>query len=163
MCLLFVTLTSQGQNDKILANIRSDFQLIDSEEDIDKILAYDLKNVEETELHVIKAYQAVATCMMAKYVFSPLSKLKYFNTGKKNLEELILKGKEVENIYLRLLLQLNVPRSLNYNKNIEEDVSFIQASLGASTIDMTYKDTMIKNLVSVAKKDQLKDILLQMM
>ena len=110
---------------------------------------------------MIKAYQAAGICMMANYVNSPVSKLKYFNKGKNNLEELIEEGKEVENVYLRLLLQLNVPGMLSYNKNIEEDVAFLDSTLAKSSIDVFYKKLMIENLVSVAKKETLKEALLQ--
>ena len=109
----------KAQENTFLETIRLDFQEIKNEDDIEKILAFEYDNVLETELEMIKAYQAAGTCMMANYVFSPISKLKYFNEGKKHLEKLISKSKEVENVYLRLLIQLNVPRSLNYHKNIK--------------------------------------------
>ncbi len=159
--LMFVTLIPQAaQENKALEMIRSEFQEINSEEDIEKILTFQNEGASKNELLMIKAYQAAATCMMANYVFSPMSKLKYFNEGKKNLEELILSKKDVENVYLRLLLQLNVPTILNYDENIEEDVAYLDATLAKSPIDLTYKNAMIKNLVSVAKKKELKDVLL---
>lgn len=152
---------SRAQENKPLETVRIEFQGIKSEADIEKLLAFDNNNVKASELQVIKAYQAAGTCMMANYVFSPISKLKYFNEGKKNLEELISREKEVENVYLRLLLQLNVPHMLNYHKNIDEDVAFLDASLAKAPIDLSYKKIMIENLVSVAKKQEVKEFLLQ--
>ena len=158
--LLLVNLLSRAQEDTSLETIRLEFQEIQDEADIEKILAFDYKNAKEAEQEMIKAYQAAGTCMRANYETSPISKLKYFNEGKKILEELISEGKEVENVYLRLLLQLNVPHMLNYHKNIDEDVAFLDASLAKAPIDLSYKKLMIENLLSVAKKEELKEILL---
>lgn len=152
---------SRAQENKYLETVRIEFQGIKSEADIEKLLAFENNNVKASELQLIRAYQAAGTCMRANYVFSPISKLKYFNEGKKNLEELISRDKEVENVYLRLLLQLNVPHMLNYHKNIDEDVAFLDASLAEAPIDLSYKRIMIENLVSVAKKKELKEVLLQ--
>lgn len=161
VALLLLNLMSNAQENTALEMVRLEFQEIKNEADIEKLLAFEAKNAKEDELQLIKAYQAAGTCMMANYVSSAVSKLKYFKAGKKDLEELILKGKEVENVYLRLLLQLNVPRLLNYRKNIEEDMAYLESSLAKAPIDVSYKKTMIENLVSVAKKQEVKEVLLQ--
>ncbi len=152
---------SQAQESDLLIKMRSEFQEINSEADIKKILDFNLENIDINEQQLIEAYQATATCMLAEYDLSPMSKLKYFNEGKKKLEELITIKKGVENVYLRLLLQLNVPRILSYYKNIEEDVAYLESSLATAPIDVSYKYAMIKNLISVAKKNELKEVLLQ--
>lgn len=147
--------------DRILQNTRFAFQQIKSEEDIESI---NLINVDEAELdnrNIIRAYQAAATCMKAKYVFSSVSKLKYFNNGRKRLDSLIENNKTVEKVYLRLLIQLNVPRLLNYYQEIDGDIVFLERHLADAPIDLIYKQTMIKNLVGVADKKEIKDILLQ--
>ena len=152
---------SQAQESDLLIKMRSEFQEINSEADIKKILDFNLENIDINDQQLIEAYQATATCMLAEYDLSPMSKLKYFNEGKKKLEELITIKKGVENVYLRLLLQLNVPRILSYYKNIEEDVAYLESSLATAPIDVSYKYAMIKNLISVAKKNELKKVLLQ--
>ena len=159
--LMFVTLSSVARNKNDLETIRSQFQVIESEEDIENIILFEGDSLNSSEDQMIKAYKAAATCMMANYVFSPKAKLKYFNEGKKELETLISSAKEVENVYLRLLLQLNVPKVLNYNENIEEDVAFLEENMAESEIDLAYKNIMIENLVSVTKKKDLKETLLQ--
>jgi hypothetical protein len=158
---MFVTLLSQAQENTGLMKMRSEFQEISSEADIKKFLDFEYENTDVNEIQLIEAYQATATCMLANYVFSPVSKLKYFNEGKEKLEELILARKGVENVYLRLLLQLKVPQILSYYKNIEEDVAYLESSLAAAPIELSYKYAMIKNLVSLAKKNELKEVLLQ--
>jgi len=161
VALLLVNLMGRAQENTALQKIRLEFQEIQDKADIERILAFDYYNAKEAEQEMIKAYQAAGTCMRANYETSPISKLKYFNEGKKDLDELIRTGKEVENIYLRLLLQLNVPRLLNYNKNIEEDMAFLDTSLAKSPIDLSYKKLMIENLIRVADKEELKEVLLQ--
>ena len=137
------------------------FQEINDEADIDKIRSFDLAIGNENEGETIRAYQAAATCMMANYVFSPTSKLKYFNEGKQLLETLILAEKTVEKVYIRLLIQLNVPRILNYHKNIEADIIYLEKYLVEAPINLAYKKTMLSNLVSISKKKDVKNALLK--
>ena len=142
-----------------LDRVRQDFQDIDSEEDIERIIAISI-DTDQPDASTAKAYQAASTCMLAEYVFSPIRKLKYFNQGKTSLEELIAEQKSVENVYLRLLIQLNIPRLLNYYKNIDQDIAYLEAELPMAKIDVDYKYTMIRNLVTLADKDELKEVLL---
>ena len=157
---MFVTLGATAQN-KDLVIIRAAFQGIQSEEDIEKILSFEVQENESEELNIIMAYKAAGECMMAEYVFSPISKLKYFNRGKKNLEAAIAKGKHVENIYLRLLIQLNVPKMLNYNDEVTGDIEFLEDRLPSSSIDPDYKRLMMENLLQVTKKKEQREALLQ--
>ena len=150
---------SQAQESLFLDELRQNFQEISSEEDIEKIIGMSIDSGNPSA-STAKAYQAASTCMMAEYVFSPIKKLKYFNQGKTTLEQLIAEQKSVENVYLRLLIQLNIPRLLNYYKNIDEDIAYLEAELPAAEIDVDYKYTMIRNLVTLADKDEIKDVLL---
>lgn len=160
LILLFVTLKLSSQQEIDLEITRSAFQEISAEDDIDKIRSFDFPFGNENEWETIRAYQAAATCMMANYVFKPLSKLKYFNEGRKELEILIEEGKTVEKVYLRLLIQLNVPRILNYYKDIETDIIFLVRNMVDAPISISYKKIMINNLVSITKKKDLKEALL---
>lgn len=152
---------SYTQDADLLEAIRSDFQRIESEEDIEKILAYKIDGLAKNEYEIINAYQAAGTCMMANYVFGPKSKLDYFKQGKGELEELILSNKDVEKVYLRLLIQLNIPKFLNYHADIENDILFLQEHMASSSLDPSLKETMIENLLSVAKKQDVKDALVE--
>ena len=161
LVFLFVTLMSNSQKKAGLQLVRSEFQNIKSEEDIEKVLAFNSEEVSLEEMEIIEAYKASATCMRAEFVFAPKNKLKYFNEGKKQLEALIVSGIDVEKIYLRLLLQLSIPRILNYHENIESDVAYLDKALAKAPIELSYKYVMIKNLVSAARKEELKDFILQ--
>ncbi len=142
-----------------LDNMRQSFQAITSEEDIQEIMDISIDS-RDPDASTVRAYQAASTCMMAEYVFSTIKKLKYFNQGKSSLENLIAEEKSVENIYLRLLIQLNIPRLLNYYKNVDEVIAFLESQLPAAKIDVEYKYNMIRNLVTLADKDELKEVLL---
>lgn len=67
-------------------------------------------------------FKAMSELMMCNHVFSPLSKLSYFNSGKKLLETAIQKDpKNIELRFFRFSTQSNVPALLNYSSNINED------------------------------------------
>lgn len=151
--------TSVAQNSSFLDELRQNFQKINSEDDIEQIMGMSIDS-NEPEASTAKAYQAASTCMMAEYAFSPVKKIKYFNQGKTSLDELIAEDKSVENVYLRLLVQLNSPRLLNYYQNIDEDIAFLEAELPEAKIDVDYKYIMIRNLVTLADKNELKEVLL---
>lgn len=159
LSILFLFLSAQAQENDTLEQVRKDFQLIKGENDIEQLLEVEINESDPDAIRV-QAYQAAGTCMMAEYVFSPIKKLKYFSEGKEWLESSIRKEKSVESVYCRLLIQLNVPRILNYHQDIEEDIAFLQAELPNAKIDIDYKNTMIRNLVTLTGKDELKQSLL---
>ena len=159
--LLFVTLMLNAQDKNDLELIRTSFQKIKSEDDVNSILAFQIETSDRSEVNIVEAYKGAAQCMMANYVFSSLSKLKNFNEGKKILEASISENKAVENVYLRLLIQLNVPKILSYYRDVDEDIRFLEEHLAKSAIDLNYKHIMIKNLISVTKRQEQKDALLK--
>lgn len=157
---MFASFMSIAQESESLKTLRAEFQKVDSEEDIDKILAFNVGSFGQGEQQLVNAYQAAGTCMMANYVFSPKSKLNYFNQGKAQLEDLIEQSKDVEKVYLRLLIQLNVPKILNYHKNIEGDIQYLHDHMAKAQIEDTFKYMMIENLISITKKEEFKKALL---
>ena len=154
--IIFQGLYSQETS---LERVRKDFQAISGEDDIEELLKFKVDQ-EDPHAPVIQAYQAAGTCRMAEYVFSPIKKLKYFHEGRDTLERLIENEKTVENVYCRLLVQLNVPKILNYHQEIESDIGFLQEELPKAKIDPDYKSIMINNLVTLAENDELKKSLL---
>lgn len=80
------------------------------------------KNVSATHLAYLGGLQTI----WANHVFNPLSKLKTFKEGKKNIEKAIEKEPEnVELRFIRLSVQKNAPSFLGYTSNIHEDTEFI--------------------------------------
>lgn len=151
----------RAQDYKSLELVRKEFQKLKNEDDLEKFLSLEIVDTSADEQQVINAYMAAGTCMMADYAFSPKTKLKYFKEGKKTLEKMIADQKVVENVYLRLLIQLNIPKILNYNKNINEDVEFLEDNMSDADIDSTYKQTMVANLMEVAKNADLRKAIQQ--
>lgn len=158
---LFVTLVCSSQTHKDVELIRTLFQNIKTEDDTETIVGFQIKETDEKEISILNAYKGAAQCMKANYVSSSLSKLKYFNEGKKILEESIAEYRNVESVYLRLLIQLNVPKILGYHKEIDSDILFLQENLASEPMNVTYKNLMIKNLTGVAKSEEQKNALLQ--
>lgn len=75
-------------------------------------------------LHIatLPGYKAVASIMMCNHVMNPYSRLKYFYSGKSQLEKAITASPgSVELRYLRFAVQCNVPGILNYSGQINED------------------------------------------
>ena len=74
----------------------------------------------------IKGYIAVAYMIEAKHVYNPSTKLSYFNKGKLQLDNSIIKDPQnIELRFLRLCMQLNAPSFLGYNNQIKTDKEFI--------------------------------------
>lgn len=159
--LFFVTSISSAQNTRDLELIRTAFQDIKNEEDVRSILVFEIIETNREQVNILEAYKGASQCMMANYVFSPVSKLKNFNQGEKIIEASITENMEVENVYLRLLIQLNIPKVLNYYNNIDGDIIFLDQHMSKAPIDVEYKKIMIKNLLSVAKTNEQEDALLQ--
>jgi hypothetical protein len=88
-------------------------------------------------------YKAVATMLMAKYVFFPFTKLSHFNKGKKMLSKSIeADQKNVELRFLRFTVQTNVPSFLNYTVDIKNDKNII-LNLYPAITDPFLKDFML--------------------
>lgn len=127
-CLL-VTLLS-AHSTPALEEVRTTYQKAASSEKSCKELIHLLNPYTEMNNTLLSGYKGSATMMMAKYVFSPVSKLNYFNKGKKILENAIEKDKKnVELRFLRYSIQTNIPFFLGYKGNIETDKNFLVASI----------------------------------
>ncbi len=80
------------------------------------------RKINEQSPSTLIGFKAMSELMMCNHVFSPLSKLSYFNTGKKLLETAIQKDpRNIELRFFRFSTQSNVPALLNYSSNINED------------------------------------------
>lgn len=158
--ILLVTEMGWSQNSKDLDMIRASFQEIQTEDDIQTIQDFKINGTNPEIANVINAYKGASRCMMANYVFAPTSKLTNFNEGKRKLEASIEEKKGVENVYLRLLIQLNAPKIVNYRKNIDADIMYLEQFLTTAPIDLKFKTLMIENILTVVKKEEQKEVLL---
>ncbi len=134
-------------------SIRSEFHQAKSEMEIQAILDRSVSDFNSRDVNTIQAYKGAALSRMAEYRFSPFAKLKYFHDGTAMIEQSISKEKNVENVYLRLLIQLSVPRLLNYYENIESDFSYLIETLPDANLTMEYKMKMIQTISETNAED----------
>ena len=97
---------------------------------------HDIKNKDE-ELSFINKYtknkeistQAYVVSLemkQAEYKLMPWQKLSVFNKGKQKLEQLISENENNADLrYVRLVIQEQLPKLLNYNADIEKDKQFL--------------------------------------
>lgn len=89
---------------------------------------------------VYYAYNAAAEMTMANHAYWPTSKLEYFNTGKKRLEEAIaLFPKNVELRYIRYCVQQGCPFFLDYSSNLEEDKKYVLNNINQTDWSESYR------------------------
>lgn len=130
-----------------LEEVRDQFHLIDNEYDLQKVTQLSKAHKNNPNSHVLKAYHGVCISMMAEYKFSPLSKLKLFNEGTDLIEYSIESNRNVENVYLRLLVQLSVPKILNYSSEIKADVDYLIQNLPQSDLSDEDQKRMVRTLL----------------
>lgn len=124
--LLFIKtqLFATGKNIEI-DNVRMLYQKAATSETACREMVEMLSEFDEKN-PLLLGYQASGTMMMAKYAFSPFSKLSYFKKGKQMLEKAIkLDESSLELRFLRFAAQTNIPSFLGYHDRIENDKTFI--------------------------------------
>lgn len=85
------------------------------------------KNAQTT---VEKGYEAAYQMFMAKHTHNPIKKMRYFNSGKKLLEQQIAQDKNnTELRFIRLCIQYYIPDYLGYKSNIHSDKEFVMNNL----------------------------------
>lgn len=135
-----------------LEYFRTQFHTGSSEENLQNLIKLGPTEEDPTNINIISAYKAVCETMMASHAFLPTSKLNYFHTGAKQLEGIIKETPVLEVRYLRLLVQLNVPKMLNYNDDIDSDLKFVVDNIGSSKLSEQDKE-LIKNTLSKATEN----------
>lgn len=133
-----------AQRDLVI--VRDIFHQVGSQAQLDSILNYSWNKTNEKDADVF-AYQLVSKGMMAEYVFSPLTKLSYFQEGTKQLDQLIEVKPSVENVYLRLLMQLEAPWFLGYHDELESDLAYIVDHLPNSALSNDVKSQFMDKLL----------------
>ncbi|GGE13207.1 hypothetical protein [Sphingobacterium cellulitidis] len=127
--------------------VRSNYSMLVSNRTLCERMIEELmesKNKSATHLGYLGGLQTI----WANHVFSPISKLKTFREGKKNIEQAIKKEpNNVELRFIRLSVQKNAPFFLGYNSNINEDFAFIKANSPQITSEILLKmiGTLLKD------------------
>lgn len=119
-------------------------------------LAVDNKKICKTTLNalihmpqsaIVMVYLGAYQAMLAKHLFNPIEKLNSFSKGKKNIEKAVtMAPNSLEVRFIRLSIQANSPRILNYRSAIEVDKNYVIK--GFSSIE----NNQLKNLVQELSK-----------
>lgn len=71
---------------------------------------------------LLRAYLAATTALQAKYAFNPYNKVSYCKTSSELFQQAIAEDpRNVEMRYLRLAVQLNLPKFLGMSNEVAED------------------------------------------
>lgn len=98
----------------------------DSESATKQYISKATQDFKSTKQPIYQCYVGIGNLLMAKHANNPLSKISYFNKGKKNLEEAV--AKSPNNLEIRLLRytsQLAMPTILGYKDNMAMDKKFL--------------------------------------
>lgn len=98
---------------------------------------------------VLMGYKGIAFTLKAKFEKELSKKKSNFKTGAEILEESIQKAPEnIELRALRMSVQENSPKILNYNKNIQEDKNIIISNFSKSKSEVK---TFVADFIAVSK------------
>ena len=137
---------------------RKSFQRVENKVAAELFLKTEVTSKDLKEKITINAYKGVCKMMMAEYVSNPLSKYSWFNEGKDMLEQSIKMNRNVENIHLRLMVQLNAPSFLGYSSDIEKDVNYIKKNLEKSSVSEETKKMILNNLMANDKENRFEEL-----
>ncbi|MEP7080774.1 MAG: hypothetical protein ABI784_08590 [Ginsengibacter sp.] len=115
-----------------LNDVRMMYHEASSNDNVCKSLVEILKPYNEKNNPVLSGYRAGATMMMAKYVFSPFTKISYFRKGRDMLQRAVnADDQNIELRFLRFAVQTNLPFFLGYKDHIDADKIFILKGLSS--------------------------------
>jgi hypothetical protein len=113
-----------------------------------------------TDDAVYTAYDGASEVILSKYLDSNMEKLKFFKHGSEKIENAITEdGTNVEIRFVRLVIQVNSPAFLNYDKNIDEDKDYLlnhYSECSKSVKKMISEYASLSDSFSIEEKNQLK-------
>ncbi len=120
--------------------VRQEYLKIKTEEHLVQFL----ENFENNTCKSIQPYVISVQIQRAKYTSWPHKKIKYFNSGKKELEQYITDNPtDIEARFVRILVQKNTPSFLGYDTNIQSDTNFIKKHISDAQLSESYKKTIL--------------------
>ncbi len=148
LCLFFSVASFAGEG---ISYFRKSFKGIEDKATAEKFLATEIEEDNLQNAVSIRAYKGVCKMMMAQYVSNPFSKYSWFNEGKDLLEKSIKLNKNVENIHLRILVQINAPSFLDYSSDIASDKAYLLKNIDSAKIPDETKKDILKALITSGK------------
>lgn len=119
-----------------------------------------IQSKEYSEEVLYTAYDGASEIILSKYLESNMEKLKYFKRGAKKIEKAVDQDStNIEIRFIRLVIQMNTPEFLNYNKNIDEDKNYLLGHYSKSSNSvrkMISEYVSLSDSFSTEEKNQLK-------
>ncbi|WP_313373839.1 hypothetical protein [Chishuiella sp.] len=145
--LILFCLQIKAQNtDKQIELIRNNYTKAVNDKALCAEMIKELETLKDNPIYL--GYLGSLQIIWAKHIINPFGKLKTFKKGKINLEKAILiEPYNTELRFIRLTIQKNAPRFLNYHENIKEDETFLEKNIKKipSSILQNYTNAIIKN------------------
>ncbi len=131
---LFLTITHYDNDDVLIKDIRASFKICDQSKENAEEFYSKTKKALQNKKNIYKGYHGAALALKASYCWNPISKVSYFNKGKKMVDDAIQKDiDDIELRMIRLSIQSNAPKIAGYYKNIAEDKEFIEKNIDKVT------------------------------
>ncbi len=138
---MFLILNCQISKSDNLNKIRKSYLNASLNEDSCKNFILSLKKVKIEESPLLEAYKISAEMINIKYLKNPFRKFNLFNHYSKKLNLIVNENPmQIEIRFLRYLVQINSPKYLLYNSNIDEDLKFIRNNV-------SFENNKMKNFI----------------
>lgn len=126
-----------------MKSVRSEYHNIKTEEQLNQFINL----LENMNCDKVQPYMASAIMQKAQFTIWPTSKLKFFETGKKQLESIIQKDPDsIEARYVRVLVQSEIPYILGYHDDMVSDSFYIKKHIANSGLPENYQKLILKNV-----------------
>lgn len=160
IAFLFLVFQVSGQVNS--DDIRFRFENAKTEADFEWIVNVSTKYNSSNDSNIVSSYKAVSKSALAQYVFSPYTKIKYFFAGKNELEKCISYEKNLENVFLRLVVQLSIPAFLGYSDDIEDDLIYLRSNIKKYDVSLAYKTFIVQTLINTENSNYDLESLLEL-
>ena len=145
---IFLTILTNVSDCSEMQSVRKKYHENKTSDQLDTYIEY----LEKLNCAMAEPYLASSIMQKAEHSFMPTKKLKYFNSGKKMLEDFIQNNpKNIEAKYVRAMVQSEIPSFLGYSKAMKEDIDFIEKNIQFSDLPATYQEIILKNINSISK------------
>ncbi len=158
MVLGMMSYSANTQHLSSVAALRSMFHSADAEDVLRTIIETKIER-KDPHRHVKRAYQAASLCRMAEYAASPITKYRYFKRGSRMLDRAIQQESALESVYLRLLIQLSVPRIFRSRRQIQTDVAYLESNWTLLAHDAGCRTLFVSTLRHANNADEIEGAL----
>lgn len=118
--------------DDLLREARKSVVSIFQDEESSRQMSGRFSGVDVSVNPLLMGYKGAVVMAIGRHSANPLTKLRTFNEGRALLDTaIVLDPQSVELRFLRLSIQVNVPRILGYSGQVTEDRAFIVRNLAS--------------------------------